>query len=126
MRTSSASAITGTPSSSELLARAKVPENGGRISFYMIPEADLKRIKRRTSLKTVEGEISTPVTWYASLQIPWDLLEKYSSVKRPRKGDVWTCNIYKCADWSSHPHWITWKKTPTFHAPGSFGEVIFE
>ena len=108
-----------------LLARAKIlPDN--RVSFFMLPAEELKKIKRRTSLKKVDGEITEKVTWYASLQIPWDLLEKYSSIAPPRKGDVWTCNIYKCADWSSHPHWISWKKTPTFHAPRSFGDLLFD
>ncbi len=108
-----------------LLAQVKIlPEN--RVKFFMLPEAELKKIRRRTSLTKVDGEITTPLTWYATLQIPWELLEKYSAFPRPRKGDIWTGNIYKCADWSSHPHWITWKKTPTFHAPQAFGEILFD
>ena len=109
-----------------LLAQVQIPEKGGRKKFNMIPENELKRIKRYTTLKNVDGEIEEDTLWYAALQIPWDLLEKYSGIPRPRKGDVWSCNFYKCAEWSSKVHYITWKKTETFHAPEYFGRLVFE
>lgn len=109
-----------------LLAKVTKLKNSPRVKFYMLPVKELQKIRRYTSIKEVDGEIVTPVTWYAALSIPWDLLEKYSSIPRPESGAQWSCNVYKCADWSSHPHWITWQKTTTFHAPDYFGKLIFE
>ena len=86
----------------------------------------MKKIKRHTSLKKVPVEIKEEIVWYAGLEIPWELMRKYTSVPAPASGAVWTGNVYKCADWSRFPHWLAWKKIGTFHQPEGFGQFIFE
>jgi len=43
---------------------------------------------------------------------------------------TWRANFYKCADSTSHPHWLTWSPvdhpTPHFHLPAFFGTLEFE
>lgn len=108
-----------------LLARGRMLP-GNRRQLKLLPKGDLKKIKRTTSLKEASKEITGESIWYAGLEIPWDLVEKHTAVPRPGKGSVWTGNIYKCADWSRHPHWLAWKEVKTFHQPEGFGRLIFE
>jgi hypothetical protein len=43
---------------------------------------------------------------------------------------VKAANFYKCADQTSHPHWLTWASVdypqPKFHLPEFFGRLVFE
>ena len=59
-----------------------------------------------------------------------DILEKYAQVTHPQPGGIWRANFYKCADKTSHPHWLTWsvvdKPRPDFHVPQFFGILEFE
>lgn len=83
---------------------------------------------------TVKGpvaeEIGTSTTWTVEYSFPVDVFLKYSSAVMPEPGVVWRANLYKCADLSSHPHWLTWapvdSPVPDFHLPQSFGKIIFE
>ena len=47
----------------------------------------------------------------------------------PEPGVGWRANLYKCADDSSHPHWLTWahvdNPTPDFHLREFFGILRF-
>ncbi|MBO4512195.1 MAG: hypothetical protein J5746_05485, partial [Victivallales bacterium] len=40
----------------------------------------------------------------------------------------WTANFYKCADQTSHPHWITWAPltVTNYHQPNQFQALILE
>ncbi|MBQ7694793.1 MAG: hypothetical protein IJT50_06680 [Lentisphaeria bacterium] len=107
-----------------LLANVKI--RPGRYALPRVLPEDMKKIRRHTSLKKVSGEIKEEVVWYAGLEIPWEVMEKYTSVPAPSGGAVWTGNVYKCADWSRFPHWLAWKKIGTFHQPEGFGQFIFE
>ncbi len=73
--------------------------------------------------------IVEPVTWTAAYKIPIALLEKYSQVAYPGHKVEWRVNFYKCADATSHPHWLTWAPVdhpkPNFHLPRSFGTLQF-
>ena len=107
-----------------LLANVKI--RPGRHTLPRVLPEDMKKIRRHTSLKKAPVEIKEEIVWYAGLEIPWELIQKYTSVPAPASGAVWTGNVYKCADWSRHPHWLAWKKIGTFHQPGGFGQFIFE
>ena len=107
-----------------LLANVKI--RPGRYTLPRVSPEDMKKIKRRTSLKKVPEEIKEEIVWYAGLEIPWEVIQKYTSVPAPSSGAVWTGNVYKCADWSRFPHWLAWKKIGTFHQPEGFGQFIFE
>jgi hypothetical protein len=97
----------------------------------LIAEEDCRSIEIYHSLpKMIETEIQVPTLWTVSYRLPYNILEKYSNVKKPGKGVFWRANFYKCADRTSHPHWLTWSPvdnpTPDFHLPKYFGILEFE
>lgn len=74
-----------------------------------------------------DGEIEGPAEWSLAFYIPFNLLGNYSEKEiEIRQG--WRCNFYKCADASSHPHWLSWAPVEelNFHAPQSFGKLEFK
>ena len=79
--------------------------------------------------ETVDPEIQTPVTWTLEYRLPFALLKKACPLALPGPGVTWRANFYKCADDSSHPHWLTWSPvdnpTPQFHMPKFFGVLNF-
>jgi hypothetical protein len=95
-----------------------------------ISEEDMRRIKIAHSLPgTIDKENSEPVTWTLEYSVPVDILPKYCDIVVPAPGAQWRANFYKCADESSHPHWLTWAPvnfpTPNFHLPEFFGVLEF-
>jgi len=95
-----------------------------------IPEPPASRIEVAGSLPgAVEPEIADPVTWTVEYRIGLEVLGEYCRIARPRPGAIWRANFYKCADESSHPHWLTWAPvdnlTPNFHLPEFFGIMAF-
>jgi hypothetical protein len=92
---------------------------------------DFAGIVTASSLKgVIAPEIATPTTWTLEYKIPLSLLEKLGKIERPRPGVTWRGNFYKCADETSHPHWLTWSPVtnaePSFHLPKYFGVLVFE
>ncbi len=97
----------------------------------IIAEKDCEKIKMLPSMpKIVEPEIKEPTTWTLQYALPLEMLEKYAKVTKPAAGVKWRANFYKCADQTSHPHWLTWSKVdlpkPDFHRPEFFGTIEFE
>lgn len=96
-----------------------------------IPKSDCGKLTKAHSLpRIIDPEIQEPVTWTIEYAIPFALLGGYSSVNTPKPHALWRANFYKCADHSSHPHWLTWAPVdypkPNFHLPQSFGVLEFE
>lgn len=92
---------------------------------------DIDKLNIKTSFSgTIKEEIIKPINWFIECEIPFDILAKYSKVEFPIKGVEWRANFNKCADSSSHPHWLTWNKIdypePNFHLPEFFGILRFE
>lgn len=92
---------------------------------------DCRRIKICSSLpKKVDPEITDPVVWTVKYALPFDILKQYAPVDAPGPGKIWKANFYKCADKTSHPHWLTWspvdRPSPNFHLPEYFGTIEFE
>ena len=92
---------------------------------------DCQRIRIIPSLpQKVDPEITEPTLWTVKYALPVEILKKYAPVQRPGPGVTWRANFYKCADGTSHPHWLTWnpvdKPTPDFHLPQYFGTLVFE
>jgi hypothetical protein len=92
---------------------------------------DFASVITASSLKGPIGtEIDKPTTWTLEYRIPLDLLEKFAKIDRPKPGVTWRANFYKCADETSHPHWLTWspiaRARPSFHLPEYFGTLQFE
>lgn len=96
-----------------------------------VSQDDCKKIQMLASMpKIVEPEIEEPTAWTIKYAVPYDVIKKYMDIDVPAKGVEWRANFYKCADATSHPHWLTWNKVdkpqPDFHVPEFFGTLIFE
>ncbi len=93
---------------------------------------DLAKIQvAHTMPRRVETEITQPTTWVVEYRLPLDILPRYrKDIAAPGPGVTWRANFFKCADNSSHPHWLTWSKVerpqPDFHVPECFGTLLFE
>jgi len=96
-----------------------------------IGPADIERIEIAHSLpRIVEPEIAAPTVWTVEYRLPTDILTKFlpdDVMLTP--GAVWRANFFKCADRTSHPHWLTWsfidRPKPDFHVPEYFGTLEF-
>ena len=114
---------------------------GGTLLFYhqikkgqgtrAVSIEDCRKIKILSSLpKKVDSEIESPVVWTVKYGLPIDILKAYAPVDAPGPGRIWKANFYKCADQTSHPHWLTWspvdRPSPNFHLPQYFGTIEFE
>ena len=94
-----------------------------------MPQDDLDSIKRFHTLpKIVDPEIQEPTTWRLGFAIPMSFFTKYTAVNPKLSGQVWHANFTKCADLTSHPHWLSWIPLSKldFHLPDEFGELVFE
>ncbi|MBN1560294.1 T9SS type A sorting domain-containing protein [candidate division KSB1 bacterium] len=107
-------------------------------NFQKRPRADVVQIARsdfaqidvaHSMPRIVSPEIQDSTTWVLEYRIPYAFLTKYSTVVIPAPGVKWRANFYKCADNSSHPHWLTWSPVdyarPNFHLPDYFGVLEF-
>jgi hypothetical protein len=103
-----------------------IPRQGQPVS----PDG-LKRIAVAHSMpRIVDPEIADRVTWTVEYRLPFDILTAYDpGAVRPAPGVTWRANFFKCADHTSHPHWLTWAKVdrarPDFHLPEFFGTLEF-
>lgn len=102
-----------------------------RKNRVIVPDSDCDKILCIPSLpKIINPEIAAPVTWHVACKIPFSLLEQYCPTDLPGKDIIWKANFYKCADATSHPHWLTWSLVdfprPDFHRPQDFGSLQFE
>jgi hypothetical protein len=92
---------------------------------------DFSKFATASSLKgPIDPEIAEPVTWTLEYKIPLGLLERFAKFERPKPGVTWRANFYKCAEDTSHPHYLTWSPVtnakPAFHLPKYFGILTFE
>lgn len=93
---------------------------------------ELEQIDVAHSLPSrVDPEVAGATTWTVAYRLPINLLTRYDpTLVRPAPGVAWRGNFYKCADETSHPHWLTWAPVdhpePNFHIPSSFGILEFE
>ena len=59
-----------------------------------------------------------------AMKIPWDAFGK-----KPKAGDVWLGNIFRCVGKEPHRGYLAWQPTftekPSFHVPESFGQFVF-
>lgn len=74
-----------------------------------------------------DPEISEPLTWFLSFQIPFAVFAAFGGPVERRPGAVWRGNFFKCAEEVSHPHWAAWSPVDefNFHLPRCFGELVF-
>ena len=103
---------------------------GPRLNGRKLDIDDCRAIRVSSSASgPIRREIAKPLTWTLEYALPFDVLEKYAAIEKPAPGVNWRANFYKCADGSSHPHWMTWSPIalaePDFHRPEYFGRIEF-
>lgn len=101
-----------------------------KIAVREIAAADLQQVRIAHSLTAdASEERPDPIVWTIEYAIPFSMLATYAPVDIPASGTRWRANFYKCADQSSHPHWLTWATIdnpyPDFHRPEFFGTLLF-
>jgi len=77
----------------------------------------------------VYPEIKKPVEWSVEYAVPISLFEHYVGKLGKLQGQEWRANFYKCADGTSHPHWVSWAplgKVLSFHLPQYFQPIRFQ
>ncbi|MCR8924386.1 carbohydrate-binding family 9-like protein [Dasania sp. GY-MA-18] len=102
---------------------------GGFKEFVKITEQQGQQVAIISSLpKVVEPEISEATTWTLQFFVPFSLLTHYVGELGSIKGQQWRCNLFKCGDETSHPHWASWQPVPelNFHMPETFGHIVFD
>ena len=97
-------------------------------NFVKVAPDDLAAVRRHPTLKPFEGELPGPLVWQLGFAIPVALFTRYDKVNPQLAGQVWSGNFSKCADNSSHPHWLSWQPYSRldFHSPEEFGVIRFE
>lgn len=97
----------------------------------IVPPEECRQIEIAHSLPArIDPEITKRTTWTLEYRLPLALLRNYRPVTAPAPGAVWRGNFHKCAEATSHPHWLTWALIdapgPNFHRPQFFGILRFE
>lgn len=103
-------------------------EGDGFRACRVLSESEGNQIAVHSSLPAVvEPEQVGALVWYLRFSLPWALIESVSGAARPRPGECWRANAYKCGDETSQPHWAAWSPVPAlnFHDPASFGHLLF-
>lgn len=101
---------------------------GGFKEFVKLTPEQGRQVAIRTTLPpVVEPELSEPTEWCLQFFLPFSVLEEYVGPLGSPSGQTWRCNLFKCADESSHPHWASWQPVPelNFHMPETFGVIRF-
>ena len=69
------------------------------------------------------AKIETDIVTMA-LKVPWSAFGR-----KPRAGDVWLGNLFRCVGKDPNRGYLAWSptltKTPNFHVPERFGEFVF-
>jgi len=114
--------------SGKILFRSQSSDRENKKNFSL---ESLQKIEIAHSLPDIiEEEITENIVWYLEYCIPFSVIQQNFEFELPTGGSIWRANFYKCADRSSHPHWLTWNKIeyhkPLFHLPEFFGSLTFE
>lgn len=96
-----------------------------------VDESVLKTIQYSSTVKGPTKEIShDDKNWAIVVKIPWQVYSSLSKNGKPKSGDIWKGNFYKCGDKLPQLHYGSWAKIdtpkPDFHQPDFFGILKFE
>jgi hypothetical protein len=113
-----------------MLARFQ-PAPGVDMQDLTQTDCDAVQVVRSIDTDSVDPELVGDHTWTLAARIPLSVLKTYAPhMTMPEAGVAWRGNIYKCADKTSGPHWLTWAKIdwdgPNFHLPQFFGQLNFD
>lgn len=95
---------------------------GGFANYRMLTQDEANQVSILSSINdTIDPVDPEPRTWTLALEVPWGLFKKIYG-ETDLLG-TWRINFYKCADESTHPHWLSWSpvRELNFHAPDQFG-----
>lgn len=96
----------------------------------MADRKQLQLIEIQSALSgIIDPEITTPLAWHITCRIPLRFFELFVGPIQINSTNLWQGNFYKCADHSSHPHWLSWQPIGdelNFHNPATFGSLAFE
>lgn len=94
-------------------------------SRELLSEQDLAKIQRYSNLK--KEKVNKPdgnYYWRVALVIPFEVI----GIDPENLPESISCNFYKCADETNHPHYVSWSpvgtEKPNFHSPSYFGKVV--
>jgi len=104
--------------------------DGPRRGTHFLDVEQCRKIELAASMQGPIGEeITEPITWTLEYRLPFEIVAAYPEFEKPAAGVCWRANFYKCADDSSHPHWVAWspieRQQPDFHRPDYFGLLKF-
>jgi hypothetical protein len=77
-------------------------------------------------LGRIDPEMDEPMSWGLTCRIPTDIMSPYVGPLTLDAASTMRGNFYKCADQSSHPHWLSWQplgEQLNFHQPKYFGDL---
>lgn len=97
-----------------------------RPNAIRLTDAQISTIKRHSSVGTEPfEEIPGMHRWHLTIAIPFDLING----DNPKPTHL-LANFYKCADSTTHPHYLSWSQIdtdrPNFHTPQFFGKLVLK
>lgn len=99
---------------------------GGFRSFERVRDDLCRSVEIRHSIAgPTPRPIKGPCAWTIACRIPFALFAAYKGGCRPKKGDEWRCNMFKCG---GSDHWACWSRIGralNFHQPKYFGALAF-
>lgn len=99
----------------------------GRHGRTHVPVSELAKIRRLTTLPAHEPiqEQKGCYSWEILLSIPFEVI----GMDKNNLPESFRANVYKCADGTCHPHYLTWNEVhapqPDYHRPEDFGRMTF-
>lgn len=105
-------------------------QKGRGIEDVPVSIADYNKVQiAHSAPKNIDPEVSESTIWVVEYCLPFSILGNYAPLTIPAPGVIWYANFFKCADESTHPHWLTWNRvnlpSPDFHQPEYFGRLVF-
>lgn len=95
---------------------------GAFANYRMLTQAEANQVSILSSINhAIDPVDPEPRTWTLALEVPWGLFKEIYG--ETALLGTWRVNFYKCADASTHPHWLSWSpvRELNFHAPDQFG-----
>lgn len=120
--------IAGVIHASYIADHTKGPSGFKDRTFFTDAQLDMIQIQSDDHGR-IDPEMSDPLNWAIACRIPFSLFEQHVGSLNFDAKTQWRGNFYKCADHSSHPHWLSWQPVGdvlNFHQPENFGLLYFE
>jgi hypothetical protein len=97
----------------------------GFAGFRVLTEAEGEQVQVLSSVaKPIDPVDPSAQVWLLGFEVPWALFAQVTGQAKIQ--GEWRANLYKCADESTHPHWLSWSPVSAlnFHLPEDFGQIL--